>query len=153
MEKANLARHSQHYCPSFQYDLTEHPAYFSIIHFNHVKFQINVSIASCPCCSMLQVASKLVCFRKSQLPCYLNTKLIQTFNQAQINVVESKLAFANDAIFHTFVIKSQGPEQLTKDKLIAVFSPTESNSLQPLSQLDSKGIAVSIVHTQRNTNF
>ena len=75
------------------------------------------------------------------------SKVIQTFNEAQISVVESKLAAANDTIFHTFVIKSQGPEQLTKDKLIAVFSPTESNSLQPLSQLDSKGIAVSIVHT------
>ncbi|RZC22546.1 transcription factor bHLH13-like [Glycine soja] len=63
------------------------------------------------------------------------SKVIQTFNQTQISVVESKLASANDAIFHTFVIKSQGSEQLTKDKLIAVFSPTESNSLQPFSSV------------------
>nr|KYP71946.1 Transcription factor bHLH13 [Cajanus cajan] len=63
------------------------------------------------------------------------SKVIQTLNEAQINVVESKLAAANDTIFHTFVIKSQGSEQLTKDKLITVFSPTESNSLQPLSSV------------------
>ncbi|XP_020212241.1 transcription factor bHLH13 [Cajanus cajan] len=63
------------------------------------------------------------------------SKVIQTLNEAQISVVESKLTAANDTIFHTFVIKSQESEQLTKDKLIAVFSPTESNSLQPLSSV------------------
>ncbi|KAK7397443.1 hypothetical protein VNO78_18615 [Psophocarpus tetragonolobus] len=63
------------------------------------------------------------------------SKVIQTLKEAQIGVVESKLAAANDTIFHTFIIKSQGSEQLTKDKLIAAFSPTESNSLQPLSSV------------------
>ncbi|TKY61250.1 Transcription factor bHLH13 [Spatholobus suberectus] len=63
------------------------------------------------------------------------SKIIQAIKEAQISVVESKLAAANDTIFHTFVIKSQGSEQLTKDKLIAVFSPPESNSLQPLSSV------------------
>ena len=55
------------------------------------------------------------------------SRVIQTFKEAQISVVESKLATANDTIFHTFVIKSQGSEQLTKDKLIAALS-RESNS-------------------------
>jgi len=63
------------------------------------------------------------------------SKVIQTLREAQISVVESKLAAANDTVFHTFVIKSKGPEQLTKDKLIAVFSPPESNPLQPLSSV------------------
>ncbi|XP_014491620.1 transcription factor bHLH13 [Vigna radiata var. radiata] len=63
------------------------------------------------------------------------SKVIQTLREAQISVVESKLAAANDTVLHTFVIKSQGSEQLTKDKLIAVFSPPESNPLQPLSSV------------------
>ncbi|WVY92367.1 hypothetical protein V8G54_031455 [Vigna mungo] len=63
------------------------------------------------------------------------SKVIQTLSEAQISVVESKLAAANDTVLHTFVIKSQGSEQLTKDKLIAVFSPPESNPLHPLSSV------------------
>ncbi|RYR02688.1 hypothetical protein Ahy_B06g081485 isoform B [Arachis hypogaea] len=63
------------------------------------------------------------------------SRVIQTFKEAQINVIDSKLAAANDTIFHTFVIKSQqGCEQLTKDMLIAALSP-ESNSLQQLSSV------------------
>lgn len=68
-----------------------------------------------------------------KVSCSLDThpvsKVMETFKEAQISVVESKLAAANDTIYHTFVIKSQGSEQLTKDKLIAAFS-RESNSLQ-----------------------
>ncbi|KAJ1429478.1 hypothetical protein SESBI_08246 [Sesbania bispinosa] len=58
-------------------------------------------------------------------------KAIQAFKEAEVNVLESKLTAANDTVMHTFIIKSQGPEQLTKEKLIAAFSP-ESNSLKPL---------------------
>lgn len=62
------------------------------------------------------------------------SRVIQAFKDAQITVIESKLAAANDTVFHTFVIKSQGSEQLTKEKLMAVFS-RESNSIQPLSSI------------------
>ncbi|XP_059457965.1 transcription factor MTB1 [Corylus avellana] len=62
------------------------------------------------------------------------SRVIQAFKDAQVTVVESKIAAANDTVFHTFVIKSQGSEQLTKEKLIAAFS-RESNSLQPLSSV------------------
>ncbi|XWS76866.1 hypothetical protein CRYUN_Cryun01aG0214800 [Craigia yunnanensis] len=48
--------------------------------------------------------------------------VIQAFKEAQINVLESKLVAADDTVFHTFVIKSQGSEQLTREKLIAAFS-------------------------------
>ncbi|GKU96632.1 hypothetical protein SLEP1_g9844 [Rubroshorea leprosula] len=56
--------------------------------------------------------------------------VIQVFKEANITVLDSRLAAANDTVFHTFVIKSQGPEQLqlTKEKLIAAFSQ-KSNSL------------------------
>ncbi|XVE77288.1 hypothetical protein DITRI_Ditri13aG0050300 [Diplodiscus trichospermus] len=62
------------------------------------------------------------------------SRVIQAFKEAQINVVESKLVAADDTVFHTFVIKSQGSERLTREKLIAAFS-CESNSLQPLKSL------------------
>ncbi|XP_022734833.1 transcription factor bHLH13-like isoform X2 [Durio zibethinus] len=62
-----------------------------------------------------------------RLSCPLDThpasRLIQTFKEAQIDVVESKLVTADDTVFHTFVIKSQGSEQLTREKLVAAFSP------------------------------
>ncbi|XP_057497872.1 transcription factor MTB1-like [Actinidia eriantha] len=70
-----------------------------------------------------------------RVSCPMNThpvsRVIQAFKEAQITVVESKLATGNDMIFHTFVIKSQGSERLTKERLVAAFS-RESNSLQPL---------------------
>ncbi|GFY81528.1 basic helix-loop-helix (bHLH) DNA-binding superfamily protein [Actinidia rufa] len=70
--------------------------------------------------------------------CPMNThpvsRVIQAFKEAQVAVVESKLAMGNDTIFHTFVIKSQGSEQLTKERLVAAFS-RESNSLQTLSSV------------------
>ena len=71
-----------------------------------------------------------------RVSCPLDThpvsRIIQTFKEAQITVMESKLAAADDTVFHTFVIKSQGSEQLMKEKLLAALS-RESNSLQPLS--------------------
>ncbi|OMP08634.1 hypothetical protein COLO4_06275 [Corchorus olitorius] len=63
------------------------------------------------------------------------SRVIQAFKEAQINVVESKLVAADDTVFHTFVIKSQGSEQLTREKLIAAFSRESSSLQQPLSSL------------------
>lgn len=42
------------------------------------------------------------------------SKVIQVFKEAQANVVESKVAAGNDTVYHTFVVKSSGSEQLTK---------------------------------------
>lgn len=50
------------------------------------------------------------------------SKVIQAFKEAEIGVVESKLMAANETVFHTFVVKSQGDDKLTKEKLIALFS-------------------------------
>ncbi|BFG22178.1 hypothetical protein CerSpe_084520 [Prunus speciosa] len=62
------------------------------------------------------------------------SRVIQAFKEAQITVLESKLAATKDTVLHTFVIKSQGSEPLTKEKLIAAFSG-ESNSIQSLSSV------------------
>ncbi|KAG5251688.1 transcription factor bHLH [Salix suchowensis] len=60
------------------------------------------------------------------------SRVIQALKEAQVTVIESKLSSANDTVLHTFVIKSEGSEQLTKDKLMAAFS-SESSPLQSLS--------------------
>ncbi|CAN4111437.1 unnamed protein product [Withania somnifera] len=60
------------------------------------------------------------------------SRVIQTFKEAQINVVESKLSAGNGTVYHTFVLKSSGSEQLTKEKLLAAFF-SGSNSLRQLS--------------------
>ncbi|XP_009627739.1 transcription factor MTB2 [Nicotiana tabacum] len=58
------------------------------------------------------------------------SRVIEAFKEARVNVVESKLAAGNDAVYHTFVVESSGSEQLTKEKLMAAFSG-ESNALRP----------------------
>lgn len=60
------------------------------------------------------------------------SRVIKALKDAQINVVDSKLSEANDTVMHTFIIKSPGSEQLTKEQLIAAFS-RESTPLHPLS--------------------
>lgn len=60
------------------------------------------------------------------------SRVIQAFKDEQISVLESKFKAANDTVFHTFVIKSQGSDQLTKEKLIeAIYR--DSNCLQSSS--------------------
>ncbi|XP_055810883.1 transcription factor MTB2 [Solanum dulcamara] len=56
------------------------------------------------------------------------SKVVEVFKEAQVSVVESTLAVGNDTVYHTFVVKNSGPEQVTKEKLMAAFSG-ESNSL------------------------
>uniref|UniRef100_A0A2P2JU49 Transcription factor n=1 Tax=Rhizophora mucronata TaxID=61149 RepID=A0A2P2JU49_RHIMU len=70
----------------------------------------------------------------SPLNSHPSSRVIQALKEARVTVAESKLATANDTVLHTFVIKSQGSEQLTKEKLMAAFS-NESNSLKPLSSI------------------
>ncbi|XP_065860181.1 transcription factor MTB1-like [Euphorbia lathyris] len=77
-----------------------------------------------------------------RVSCPLDThpasRVIQAFKESQVSVIESKLAAANDTVFHTFVVKSQGgAEQLTKEKLMAALAHESSCSLQ--QQLSSVG--------------
>ncbi|XP_057531351.1 transcription factor MTB1 [Amaranthus tricolor] len=56
-------------------------------------------------------------------------RVIRAFKDSEINVVDSKLAAGTDTVFHTFVIRSDDSDQLTKEKLLAAFTH-ESKSLQ-----------------------
>ncbi|XP_074273132.1 transcription factor MTB1-like [Silene latifolia] len=49
-------------------------------------------------------------------------QVIQAFKDEEITVLDSKLAAGTDTVFHTFVIKSQRSEQLSKEKLMAALS-------------------------------
>lgn len=50
------------------------------------------------------------------------SKVITILKETQLNVVESNVSAASDKVIHTFVVKAEGVEQTTKDKLLAVFS-------------------------------
>lgn len=62
-------------------------------------------------------------------------KVIQALKEGEMRVIDSKMAAGNDKVFHIFVIKSQGAEQVTKERLMAVFSKesSPSSSLHPLA--------------------
>nr|QOJ43716.1 bHLH transcription factor [Dracaena cambodiana] len=55
------------------------------------------------------------------------SKVIQAFREEQINVVESKVSANDESVVHTFIVKSNGLEPLTREKLIAAMS-REMNS-------------------------
>lgn len=71
-----------------------------------------------------------------KVSCPLNkhpiSKVIEAFKEAEIRVVDSKMAAKNDKVFHIFVIKSQGQEELTKEMLMGLFSKESSSSLHSL---------------------
>lgn len=48
------------------------------------------------------------------------SRIIQATKDSEINVVDSKLAAGTDTVFHTFVVKSQGSEPLTKEKCCSI---------------------------------
>ncbi|XP_065016736.1 transcription factor MTB1-like [Musa acuminata AAA Group] len=55
------------------------------------------------------------------------SKVFQALKEAEIVVAESKVSGGEDTIQHTFIIKSPGSEQQTKDKIVAALS-SETNS-------------------------
>nr|QOJ43717.1 bHLH transcription factor [Dracaena cambodiana] len=50
------------------------------------------------------------------------SKVIQAFREERIKVVESKVLASNESVLHTFVVKPNDPEPLTREKLIAAMS-------------------------------
>ncbi|XP_074382114.1 transcription factor MTB1-like isoform X2 [Apium graveolens] len=62
------------------------------------------------------------------------SQVIEALKEGRFGIVESKLAAADNKVFHTFVIKMEGTEQLTKERLLAAFSHQASSS-QPLSSV------------------
>ncbi|KAG6528530.1 transcription factor MTB1-like [Zingiber officinale] len=57
------------------------------------------------------------------------SKVIQAFRDSHINVVDSKVSVSTDSVLHTFIVKSPGTEQLTKEKLMASLTHELSDAL------------------------
>lgn len=71
----------------------------------------------------IQTAQGEVVVRVScPLEMHPTSKVITVLKETQLNVVESKVSTESDKVVHTFVVKAEGSEQTTKDKLLAVFS-------------------------------
>ncbi|KAK4797291.1 hypothetical protein SAY86_029617 [Trapa natans] len=56
------------------------------------------------------------------------SRVIQALSGARIDVVESEMATANDTVFHTFTVNSEGRGPLTKEKLTEAISRESSSS-------------------------
>ncbi|XP_073000106.1 transcription factor MTB1-like [Typha latifolia] len=57
-------------------------------------------------------------------------RVFQAFEEAQVNVADSNVTTENGTVLHTFIIKSPGSEQQTREKLIAAISHVMSSSSQ-----------------------
>ncbi|KAG6430252.1 hypothetical protein SASPL_108315 [Salvia splendens] len=69
-----------------------------------------------------------------RVSCPLNahpaSRVIQAINDAQSTIVDAKMATVSERVFHTFIVKSNGSEQLTKEKLVEAFSRRSSSPHQ-----------------------
>uniref|UniRef100_A0A7N0SVS9 Transcription factor n=1 Tax=Kalanchoe fedtschenkoi TaxID=63787 RepID=A0A7N0SVS9_KALFE len=78
----------------------------------------NVDIES----SQDEVVVKVTC----PLEAHPANRIIQAFKEAQMKVVDSKLAVADNTVFHTFVIKSNGRDWLTRERVSAALARDSS---------------------------
>ncbi|KAI4364688.1 hypothetical protein MLD38_020745 [Melastoma candidum] len=82
----------------------------------------------------IQVAGDEVVVKlTSRLDSHPASRVIQAFKEAQITVLDSQMTAVNDTVLHTFAIKPQGSEQVTKDKLTAALARESKSMLQPSS--------------------
>ncbi|PIN12385.1 hypothetical protein CDL12_15011 [Handroanthus impetiginosus] len=67
-----------------------------------------------------------------RVSCPLNShpasRIIQAIKDAEATIVDAKMASGTERVFHTFVVKSLGPDRLTKEKLIEAFSHMSKSS-------------------------
>ncbi|KAF8112985.1 hypothetical protein N665_0058s0083 [Sinapis alba] len=61
------------------------------------------------------------------LDCHPASRIFHAFEEAKVEVINSKLEVPQDIVLHTFVIKS---EEVTKEKLILALSREQSSSVQ-----------------------
>ncbi|CAN8295944.1 unnamed protein product [Cochlearia groenlandica] len=54
-------------------------------------------------------------------------RILHAFEEAKVEMINTKMEFSQEAVLHTFVIK---PEELTKEKLISALSREQASSVQ-----------------------
>ncbi|KAK4769668.1 hypothetical protein SAY87_030200 [Trapa incisa] len=63
----------------------------------------------------------------SRMDSHPASRVIQALRDARVAVIESEMATANDTVFYTFMVNSEGSGQLTKEKLIEAISRESSS--------------------------
>lgn len=62
----------------------------------------------------------------SRIEVHPANRVFQAFKDSQINIVDSKLAAVDNTVYHTFVIKSNGPSKLSKERVTAALARDSS---------------------------
>lgn len=95
---------------------------------NYTSTPNNPGLKSRPKIDVQSVRDEIVVRVASPLESHPASRVIQALRDAQIAVVESRMAAAHDAVFHTFVVMSREGEPMTKEKLIEAISCQSSSS-------------------------
>lgn len=85
---------------------------------NHHQPQVDVQ----------EIQDELIVRVSSPIETHPVGKVFRAFEEAQVNVADSKVAAANGKLVHTIVIKSAGFEQQMKEKLISALSRVMSST-------------------------
>nr|ATA66300.1 bHLH13 [Salvia miltiorrhiza] len=71
-----------------------------------------------------EVTLKVSC----QLDAHPLSRFIRAIKDARATIVDAKFASGSEKVFHTFVVKSDAPERLTKEKLLEAISNSQQQS-------------------------
>ncbi|KAL2478679.1 transcription factor bHLH [Forsythia ovata] len=80
------------------------------------------------------VCDKVIVKVSSPLLTHPISRTVQAIKDAQATVLQSLVVTGSEKVFHTFVVKSQGSERLTQERLIELLS-RESTTSQPSSSV------------------
>ncbi|CAI9769589.1 unnamed protein product [Fraxinus pennsylvanica] len=80
------------------------------------------------------VHDKVIVKVSSPLNTHPIARTVQAIKDAQATILQSLIVAGSEKVFHTFVVKPQGSEQLTQERLIEVLS-RKSNTSQPSSSV------------------
>ncbi|XP_022896477.1 transcription factor bHLH13-like [Olea europaea var. sylvestris] len=87
-----------------------------------------------PSIEIQTVHDKVIVKVSSPLNTHPIARTVQAIKDAQATILQSLVVAGSEKVFHTFVVKPQGSEQLTQERLIELLS-RESNTSQPSSSV------------------